>query len=630
MIIRVKYLAIFLLINGFLPSCNKDVSLDPPTAIPVTTTTAAILEEQVAGMYNILEQDQMYAQGLWGYLTAGADESFRSNVTTSNIFTELYNISTTENNVWVFWRSMYKGIEDANIILDVADIPEMDEKRRQAIIGEATFLRAYYFYLLVNHFGDVPLKIKMATEIGTNFNLPRNDSKEIYDFIIAEMTKAEELVPPMTEVQTTTRVSKSAIQAILVRVCLKMAGYPLKDESKYKDALQWAQKLIQSNIHGLNQDYARVFINNMENNMKDKNLVEGIWDAAFLSKSNVTGSYAGTGYLSGQTLGAVMGVYCPDASPASIIGYSPGTYRVFPKLYNLYQPGDLRRDWNAAPYSYKNTTTTKYPYLEVVFTGGGGTGAKATAKTAADGSITSIEIDNPGTGYTSEPTISFVCYKNSAVPLPAVPAQSVTDPANIATAQATVSDGKITAITITKPGLGYATVFERTVGKWRREYEINPPPTRLQNNTSCNFPIVRYADVLLMAAEADLKMNGAPSATAVEYFNQVRRRAFGYDPITPVPGFDVSTFTLQDIIDERSRELCFEGQRRNDLIRWGIMPQVMQDLLQDNANRAPATYLTAANLAATNFTGAPDKYLLFPIPSGEMSLDRALTQNPGW
>ncbi|AXY72818.1 RagB/SusD family nutrient uptake outer membrane protein [Paraflavitalea soli] len=624
-----KHLVIFAFTSSLFTSCLKDVSLAPPTFQPITFTTADQLDEQLAGAYNLLTQDQLYAQGLWGYLTAGADESWRSNATTSTLFPELYNASAGESVYWNFWRQLYKGIEDANIILDVADVPDMPERKREQVIGQATFLRAYYFYLLVNYFGDVPLKTQLATEIGTNFNLPRDDSKKIYDFIITEMTKAEPLVPTMAEVQSTTYVTQGAVQAMLARVCLKMAGYPLLQNDKFAQALAWSQKLIQSNVHSLNPDYSRTFINNMENNMKDRNTKEGIWDAAFLSKSNTSGSYSGTGYLVLQQLGNLMGVYNPDASATSVAGYSSAAYRPYPKLFDLYAPGDLRRDWNIAPYSYKNITTTKYPYLEVVFTGGGGTGAKATAKTAQDGSIISIEIDNPGTGYTSEPAITFNTYKNSAVALPAIPPQAVTVTANKATATATISGGKITAITVTKPGLGYATIYDRGIGKWRREYEINPPPVRQQNYTSCNFPILRYADVLLMAAEADLKVNGAPSAKAVGYFNQVKRRAFGYDPLTASP-VDVSTFTFQDIVDERSRELCFEGQRRNDLIRWGIMTTAMQTVFDDNTNRAPTAYLTAANMAANNFLTAPDKYVLFPIPSSEMALDKALTQNNGW
>jgi hypothetical protein len=134
-----------------------------------------------------------------------------------------------------------------------------------------------------------------------------------------------------------------------------------------------------------------------------------------------------------------------------------------------------------------------------------------------------------------------------------------------------------------------------------------------------------------MAAEADLKVNGSPSAQAVEYYNQVRRRAYGYSSVTtPVAGLDVSSFSFQDIVDERSRELCFEGLRRQDLLRWGIMAQEMQKVITDNATNSPSAYLTAASLSAVNFVANPAKYSLFPIPATELVYDYNLVQNPNW
>ncbi|WP_295654731.1 RagB/SusD family nutrient uptake outer membrane protein [uncultured Mucilaginibacter sp.] len=614
-------------------SCKRDLTLTPVYFEPTTFTTGPQLSAQLAGALDILETDQLYAQGLWGYLEGGADESFRSGTSASNIFTELYDIQNTEANVATFWRNLYNGVERCNVILSVADQPVMDETLRSQIKGQARFFRAYCYYLLVTRFGDVPLKTQLSTDMGTNYQLPRTPAKAVYQYILSEMTAAEPMVPTIAQAGTTTTITQTAVDGLLARVCLSMAGYPVNDATKYNDALTWAQKVINSGVHALNSTplsqysttpaYARVFINNMQDNVNDKNITEGMWDAAFLSKSNATGTYAASGYPVTQTLGAISGIYCPDASASSINGYGAGTYRAFPKLYNLYASGDQRRDWNIAPYMYKDATTTKYYSLSVVITGTG-TGASATAYTNSSGAITSIVVDNPGTGYTVAPTITFTSYATSTST-----ALSVTG-TNVATATATVSGGKVTGITVTKGGSGYPTIYDRCIGKWRREYETNLPPIRLQNNTSCNFPIIRYADVLLMAAEADLKVNGAPSATAVGYFNQVRRRAFGYAPTVAVPGFDVTTFTMQDIMDERSRELCFEGLRRQDLIRWGVMATVMQNLNADNMTRSPANYLTASNLPSGNFLTNPTKYMLFPIPYTETTLDYALTQNPGW
>lgn len=621
--------------------CKKDISLQPIFFQPVTFTTETQLVSQLIGVYAPLQQDVLYGQGMWGYFEGGADESFRNGTSASTVFTELYNIASAETNIGNHWRQLYNGVERANVIIDAASRISMDTTKRANIVGQAKFLRAFYYYILESRYGGtegIPLKEKLSTEMGTNFNIPRTDGKQVYDFIIKEMVEAEAMVPAITAPQswqsaapTSTVVSKSAIQAMLARVCLAAAGQPINDKARYAQALLWSKKLISSGMHQLNTTsleagtpaYARVFINNMQNNSKDRNVTEGIWDAAFLSKSNATGSYANTGYLVTQTLGAIMGIFCPDATASSIIGFGSGTYRVHNKLYNLYKTGDLRRDWAIAPYVYKtNGSTTRYATLAVTFTGGNGTGAAATAYVNANGTITNVVIDNAGSGYTTAPTVSFTGYATNT---------TTTAIGTGAVATATVSGGKITGVTVSNGGTGFPTVYERCVGKWRREYEVNLPPIRLQNNTSSNFPIIRYADVLLMAAEADLMVNGAPSADGILYYNMVRRRAYGLDPLVAAPSVDVTTFNLQDIMDERSRELCFEGVRRMDLIRWGVMPTVMQQLLAEVNTAAPTSYRFAAGAAATNYLQNPTKYNLFPIPSAvELAQNLVLTQNAGW
>lgn len=624
-----------------LGGCKKDISLKPIFFEPVTFTTEVQLINQLIGTYAPLQQDMLYGQGMWGYLEAGADESFRNGTSASTVLTELYNVASAEANIANHWRQLYNGIERANVLIDGASRVSMDTSKRANLVGQAKFLRAFYYYILQSRYGGVegvPLKEKKSTEMGTNFNIPRTSGKQVYDYIIKEMTEAEAMVPSINAPQswqssapTTTIVSKSAIQAMLARVCLAAAGQPINDGSRHAQALAWSKKLISSGVHQLNTvaiepgtpAYARLFINNMQNNAKDRNVTEGIWDAAFLSKSNATGSFANTGYLVTQSLGAIMGVYCPDATATSIIGFGSGVYRAHDRLFRLYKPGDLRRDWAVAPYLYKtNASTTRYFTLAVTITGGGGTGASATAYVNANGTITQVTIDNPGSGYTSAPTIGFTAYATN---------NTTTTIGTGALATAQVAGGRLTAINVTNGGTGYPTAYDRSVGKWRREYELNTPPIRLQNNTSCNFPIIRYADVLLMAAEADLRVNGTPSAEAVLYFNMVTRRAFGLDPNTAAPAVDVTTFNLQDIINERSRELCFEGVRRMDLIRWGIMPTVMQQLLAEVNTNAPSGYRFSAGLAATNFLQNPTKFQLFPIPSAlELAQNAALTQNAGW
>jgi hypothetical protein len=646
-------------------SCQEDISLKPLTFVETNTANSkAQLLAQLAGVYNVIETEQggglgLYSHALWGYLTANTDESFRTDAvtgTTTQVLTESYRAAASDASYYAFWKQLYVGIERANVLLDVVDQPkDISETQRNDIRGQAKFLRAYYFYLLVSNFGDVPLKTTLSSQLGIDFNIPRTPAKEVYNFIIKEMTEAEALVDTISDNGNSVLVSKTAVEGMLARVCLTMAGNPINDESKYADALAWAQKVINSGQHDLNYTtvaapqfvglpiaenspaYSKVFINNMQNIVfSGAGNNEQIWDAAFLSKSNISGTYANTGFPATQQLGALMGIPA-TGTVSAIVGQAAGTYRVFPTLYKRYQEGDLRRDWAIGTYRYTTTSATAVPAntpqrsslstVNLVIKGTGtnpGTGATAVATVnPLTAKLASVVLTNGGSGYTSASSSS------NAITATTVSGSGATFILTLGTG---ADAGKIATIAINNAGAGYPTVYDRPVGKWRREYEINVPSNRSTTITSCNFPIIRYADVLLMAAEADLKVNGGtPSPTAVGYYNKVRRRAFGYtDSSSSIPdGVEVATFSLEDLMDERSRELCFEGQRRNDLLRWNKMGTAYTNLINDNAT-VPATYNAAVNVAANNFLSNPVKFSKFPIPQLEFNYNFELTQNVGW
>jgi hypothetical protein len=164
--------------------------------------------------------------------------------------------------------------------------------------------------------------------------------------------------------------------------------------------------------------------------------------------------------------------------------------------------------------------------------------------------------------------------------------------------------------------------FERDCGKWKRDYETLIPKQRDWGPT--NFPVIRYADVLLMMAEAENEINGP--AGALPYLNQVRTRALA----TPIFPSQASTqLALRKILqDERARELCFEGLRKFDLIRWGIFNSRM-DFAKNAISNSNAT-----STNKTRFLGAYNNVklrdTLLPIPSVELSVNSLMTQNTGW
>ncbi len=108
-------------------------------------------------------------------------------------------------------------------------------------------------------------------------------------------------------------------------------------------------------------------------------------------------------------------------------------------------------------------------------------------------------------------------------------------------------------------------------GKFRRDWITNPAPspTSAQQYFGLNWPVVRYSDVLLMYAEADNELNGAPSSAAISAYEQVRQRAFGVNPIGVTPADYAGFFTA--ITNERLWEFGGEGIRKYDLLRWNML-----------------------------------------------------------
>ncbi|WP_421828669.1 RagB/SusD family nutrient uptake outer membrane protein [Larkinella sp.] len=155
--------------------------------------------------------------------------------------------------------------------------------------------------------------------------------------------------------------------------------------------------------------------------------------------------------------------------------------------------------------------------------------------------------------------------------------------------------------------LANGTVVQSRTGAFADKYWDWTPCGNSQARN--NFMVIRYADVLLMYAEALNELNG-PTADAFAAINQVRARARN-GVATAVPR-DLAGLTKEQfrdvVLQERSWELCFEGHRRWDLLRTG-------------------KYLDVIRKSGIQ---AEEKHLLYPIPQNEIDVNPALVQNPGY
>lgn len=513
------------------------------------------LLQGLAGVYDPLGSASLYGEALYTKLEACTDEGFyaRSAQKTDPM---VYVFNPTDPIVSNMWNTLYDGLNRANDLIANINLPTMDEEKRQVILGEAMFLRGYYHFMLVKGFGSVPMKTSpTTTPNGTQ--QPATPIAEIYAQILKDMTEAEAKVSTSTSYGYSSRVSKTVVQGILSRVCLTMAGYPLNDTAKYKDALSWSKKVIDSGEHALNvtfnpdpiynafnpsvagkianNGYRQIFINHVQDIYDVK---ESMWEIDF--KGN-----RGDGFFETSRLGNTNGITFTGAALFNKIGYSYGFIRGTGRLFNKFGEGDLRRDWVLTTYTFNNTTGAKVAIVKK-------TGAAA-----------------------------------SEFP------------------------------------------YGRDCGKWRREYE--GPLSKEKNHTPNNFPVLRYADVLLMMAEAENKVNG-PTAVAYSAVNQVRRRGYGL-PIGTVSALadlpaGLSTVDFQLAVeDERMRELCFEGTRKSDLIRWNKFVQTMNSV---GAEMSTAPTLVNQQYGGFGGSNVEAKHLLYPIPSREIASNKELKQNEGW
>lgn len=134
-----------------------------------------------------------------------------------------------------------------------------------------------------------------------------------------------------------------------------------------------------------------------------------------------------------------------------------------------------------------------------------------------------------------------------------------------------------------------------------------------------NYRYMRYAEVLLLAAEAQLQAGGDASK-ALRYVNDIRKRA-KLEPLASV--------SMDDVKIEKRLELCYEGVRFMDLVRWGEAAQALGDKdTKIGAFKSDGTWVEAAFTTTGGFKAG--KHELYPFPTKEMSVNTKLTQNPGW
>ncbi|MDP2889047.1 MAG: RagB/SusD family nutrient uptake outer membrane protein [Bacteroidota bacterium] len=423
---------------------------------------------------------------------------------------EMFKMTPENNSSGDLWNRCYSGIYRANLYLQKqAGIEWKTDGLKNRMEAETLFLRAYFYWDLVRHYGFVPLITDVLPSVEDYKTIPQSAPAEIFTQIATDLLKAIPVLPVQISTNEKGRVSKAAAQALLARIYLYHEGFakPVMgvpalsngsttvDKAYVQAALE---QIIASNQYILLPNYTDLW------DWSKQNSREAILEIQYSEKAK-SGDWGGWN-INGNFSSVWLSVRNPEGDASIFPGWSfaQPTW----SLANEFEPGDPRKD--ATIYN-ADVLMTKYTKAFM------------------------------NTGYFNRKYMAQSAYIGSGG-----------DPSH---------------------------------------------------NFPRNFIDLRYAEVLLMAAELFLTDN--PSK-ALGYFNQVRTRSLG-------AGAALTSLTLDAIYHERRVEFGGEGLRKWDLLRRG---QAYAAARINASFNVPSGIPNPADFAVRTYN--PNTWGMFPIPASEI------------
>lgn len=253
-----KILFLFIGLFSLLASCNHLLDEDVKSQISNSyLNTPSGLEDGVRSCYSFLRN--WYGTQSAGWLTVfGTDEYTNGNADqTFNNYTANLNPSNgVVNYSNGVWATLYRGVNACNAVIAAAsNVAGMDATLKNTRVAEARFLRAHYYFLLVQTFG--PLELTLTPTTGASSVATRSPIADVYDAIIADLQFAVDNLP--VTASDWGRATKAAAQHALSKVYLTRAGSSAKQSTDYANAALQAEAVIQSGSAKLLPDFADIF-----------------------------------------------------------------------------------------------------------------------------------------------------------------------------------------------------------------------------------------------------------------------------------------------------------------------------------------------------------------------------------
>jgi hypothetical protein len=341
---KFKYLVLTALLITCIFSCKKVTDQVPESDLTRDNfwKTEADAEAGLTAVYNQLQS--LSSTTLYS-LTLRADEAvtpdfYGWNIQNPSLHDFLNNIIAPTDGL-ANWGSFYSGITRANnVLLYVTDMTLADADKNR-ILGEAYFLRAYFYFILTLNWGDVPVITQPYTIVNDDMKVSRNSTQDVYAQIIDDLKKAETMLPlqQANAQKTMIRATKGAAEALLCNVYLTRGYLGFADPSDFQNAADEAKNIINSGIYQLESgaNYANIFSKGGSK--------EIILEVAYDYKLNATNGLAN--------------MFLPR-SYSEVRAYG-GDANVIPtkKITDDHEPGDLRTDVN---FQVVPTPTTNYDH----------------------------------------------------------------------------------------------------------------------------------------------------------------------------------------------------------------------------------------------------------------------------
>jgi len=441
---------IVLLILAVLTSCSKFLEEEPSGSLSMAHyyKTVEQVSAAVNGCYEGLATPFVENIGVsvspvysLEYIT-GYSRRPRPSGFEDDQFLRLEKLDDANSRLQGWWVATYYPVENCNSVIEHVSVTTLvDEVTKQRYLGEAYFLRAWYYFQAVRLFGDIPLKLATTKDLN-DVKIRRSPKEAVYEQIVKDLIMAENSGLPW--VDPSGHVSLGAVKSLLAKVYITMAGYPLqKGMPYYEKAYTKAMEVVDSHQFSLFEQYSDL------RNPAVQNTREHI----FMIQRHPT-----------VAVSNIHGAYLPyPVEPVSIQPAYGGAMAPTQAFYDSYANDDGRKQEQAFFY-------TKYPRY----------------------------------GYPAE------------------------------------------MIYFASP---YIFKF------WDSDAEKT-------GRSGANFPLIRYADVLLLCAEAKSHIDGGTTsdAAAIDAYYAVHHRAF---PTAAKP----AALDTDDILKERYWELCFEFQTWYDMLR---------------------------------------------------------------